>query len=184
MRRKYIGLFLLLIAILLGGSFASTFSAPMGQASTATPTATRTPFGGVTETPTPPFVTAVAPTATATPRGGPKISGVFPCQGATCMDWNLRSGCGNNDLWVKISVLSDFDSLAGYRVEVRDTARALVCERTYMDDNLIVGQKFTYLDEMIDGADAACLSWPTTGIILLYDAANQLIDEREYGFGG
>jgi hypothetical protein len=173
----------------------------IAQTQTAAPTATRTPYGGIpTEPPagtsapaptatrvpyvpfpTPGVPTAAPPTATPDPREPPRVIGVFPCQGATCQDWNLRSGCGDNDLWTEIGMSTADTGIAGYRLEVLDATNALVCQHTFAEDNRIIGIKTTFLDEMVDSANAPCLSWPTTGSILFYDAANNLIDTRAYG---
>jgi hypothetical protein len=67
-------------------------------------------------------------------------------QGATCGDWNLRGGCGNNDQFVEMGVPSAM-SLAGYRLDVLDGAE-VVCTYTIADDNYTEPLKAFWQDMM------------------------------------
>ena len=144
--------------------------------------------GTVPEIPTPtreawpvlPPTATNTPIATATPVPATLyIAEIFPCQDmANCQDWNLRSGCGNNDLYVKLAVGSRTD-LNGYRLELHD-ANGPVCSKTF--DMLISAEQLfaIYADEMMTANGAPCFDWPRAGTFYLYDPFSVLVDEKFY----
>jgi len=109
---------------------------------------------------------------------------VFPCQGAPCRDWNLRSGCGVNDLWINVSQIVT-NTIAGYTLQVVNASATPVCEHTYAADNYVEGVKTTFLDEMTDVTlGSACATWPTIGSAKLYDASDVLTDTLAFNLTG
>jgi hypothetical protein len=130
----------------------------------------------ITQTPAP-------ATPTPDPAQGPRIVGIFPCQGTTCRDWNLRSGCGTNDLWINVSQIVT-NTIAGYTLEVVNASATPVCEHVYAADNYVAGVKTTFLDEMLAASGADCASWPSSGSAKLYDPTDVLTDTLAFDLTG
>lgn len=121
--------------------------------------------GGGEETPT------LTPTPTPTPTvpSDLQIIDLFPCQGTNCLDWNLRSGCGNNDLWIRVYTASG--QVAGQTVNILDANQALVCTYTFPASVQSATYKYLFLDEMRQPDNTACLSWPVQGYIAINGSA-------------
>ena len=126
-------------------------------------------------------------------------------EGATCGDWNLRGGCGDNDQFVEVGVPSVM-SLADYRIAIETTDGQEVCSYTVADDNLTEPLKAFWQDFMVlPGSTptpsptptgtvtpvasatpfaAVCGTWPEAGDAVLYDDGGIEIDRRAYDYSG
>jgi subtilisin-like proprotein convertase family protein len=120
---------------------------------TATPTVTRTP----TPTRTPRTVGPSGPDAQAQPYLGE----IYPCQAATPLDWNLRSGAGNNDLYIEIAGTPGVQ-VSNYQVGLMNSAATPMWERQLSNDYTIVGAMVSFADEMYAWAPSPTPTTTTT----------------------
>jgi subtilisin-like proprotein convertase family protein len=102
-----------------------------------TPTRTATP----TRTPRPPK------NLEATAAAQPYLSEIYPCQAATPIDWNLRSGVGNNDLYIEIAGTPGV-RVSNYQVGLMNGSATPMWERQLSNDYTIVGAMVSFADEM------------------------------------
>jgi hypothetical protein len=141
-----------------------------GGTTTATPTSTSTRTAyGATATPTTAPATA---TITPTPDSslGPRVVEIYPCQGTGTagQDWNLRSGCGNDDLYVRIGNFA-LDDLNGYSIAMLDASDIEVCRYTFADYDITDRLKTIYLDQMLNPSGQPCVYWPVIGKVVIYE---------------
>jgi hypothetical protein len=108
-----------------------------------------------------------------------EIIEIFPCQAATPLDWNLRSGEGNNDLYVEVGGTPTTQA-GGYWVGVRYTNGTPVCGRTLASDFQVEGASVIFSDEMTCGGTP----WPTAGVAVALNRASTPVSTRVYDASG
>lgn len=133
------------------------------------------PDMSATPTPAASYTPSITPTATATytpfptstpdlPGEEPSVDEFFPCNNCDpCCDWNLRSNCGNNDLWVRINTGSG--ETTGYGIVIKDANRVEVCRRTLLNDAPANSKLYIYADEMRTPDGDMCEEWPEQGYV-------------------
>lgn len=155
---------------------------PTPTATPGGPTATFTPTpGGATSTPTPTY----GPTAGPSPT--PRPTGVFPtpavayitevlssnAAGTSCVNWNLRGVCGDNDNFIEF--WSWFGNVSGWTVEAGD------CLYTFSGEAAVGPLKVVWADEMTDTVtEGTCSGLDDNGTVTLRNAAGTLMDTRDY----
>lgn len=127
----------------------------------------------------------VGPTPTLSANLAPSIVAVYPCNptGAACHDWNLRSGCGVNDLYVSVAAGTNYTALAAYRLDITDGGQVVVCRYTFRASDVFAGVKTIFLDEMRTPAGGQCATWPRSGVVKLYDPGGGLLHAVPYTVG-
>jgi hypothetical protein len=122
-------------------------------------------------TPTP------GPTPTPIPAARAWISEIFPRQGPTCRNLNLREGCGRDDLFIEWFSAKEL-STAGWRITLANSD----CTYEAAWDSLTLGHKVAWWEdfEHPDGSPCTDGDLPVSGTVYLWDATGELIDSRDY----